>query len=90
MASDSEHHWHATCYPLMVGPIPGTFFLPWPVLPFWHPWPFILASLVWMVLVIYLSRQGLAVSGLKVIIRRWFQGSRLTPRRSGPKPRLWR
>ena len=80
MSSDSDRHWHATAYQLMVGPLPATFFAPFPILPFYHPAWFLVLSVVWMGLVVWLSRQGLGLGGLMTIIRRLLQGNRLPPR----------
>lgn len=65
----------------MVGPVPATFFLPWPILPFTHPTWLVVASIIWMVLVLWLSRKGLGIFGVMKVVRRWLQGSRLVPRR---------
>lgn len=68
----------------MVGPVPASIFIPLPILPFWHPLWFVGLSVVWMGLVVWLNRKGLGVSGLGLLVRRWFQGSRLTPRYRRP------
>lgn len=80
MASDFENHWHATGYRLMVGPIPASVLLPVPVLPFWHPIWFCVLCVIWMGLIYWLSRKGLGLGGLVLLLRRWLQGSKLTPR----------
>lgn len=84
MASDSDNHWHATAYRLMVGPVPATMFIPVPILPFYHPLWFVVLSVTWMVLVVWLGRKGLGVFGIGLLVRRWLQGSRLTPRYRKP------
>lgn len=80
MSTEPDSHWHATSYRLMVGVVPATFFLPVPVLFFFHPVWFIVASLIWMVLMVWLGRKGLGIKGLVPIARRWLQGRRLPPR----------
>lgn len=80
MSTDSDSHWHATAYRLRVGPLPASFFTPLPVLPFYHPVWFMVASVAWMVLVVWLSGQGLGLEGLVTILRRLLQGRRLPPR----------
>ena len=84
MASDSDNHWHATAYKLMVGPVPATMFIPVPVIPFFHPLWFIVLSVIWMVLVVWLGRKGLGLMGIGLLVRRWLQGSTLTPRYRKP------
>lgn len=84
MASDSDNHWHATAYRLMVGPVPASMFVPWPVIPFYHPPWFLVLSVIWMALVVWLGRKGLGIGGTVVLARRWLQGSRLTPRYRKP------
>ena len=67
MASDSDNHWHATAYKLMVGPVPATMFIPVPVIPFFHPLWFIVLSVIWMVLVVWLGRKGLGLMGIGLL-----------------------
>lgn len=81
MSSDSDNHWHATGYRLMIGPLPAGMAMPLPILPFWHPPLFVILSLVWAALIYWLHRKGFGLGGIPVLLRRWLQGRRLTPRR---------
>jgi hypothetical protein len=81
MASKLENHWSATSYMLKVGILPTSFFIPIPILPFYHPPIVIALSVVWMATTFWLSKRGLGVAGLGLIFRRWLQGKELRPRR---------
>ncbi len=63
-----------------MGFLPATFFLPVPLLPFYHPIWFGILSVLWMGLTVWLRSKGLGVSGITVLLRRWLQGRRLPPR----------
>lgn len=84
MSSSPQEHFHATVFRLTVGFIPAESFVPLPILPFWHPWWLLVASVAWVIVTTWLARRGLGVSGLIPLVRRWLQGSRLPARVSKP------
>lgn len=77
MSLDPDSHWSATSNLLTIGPVPATFVAPVPILPFYHPWWFVLLSITWMALTWWLNTKGLGIGGLKLLIRRWLQGDSL-------------
>lgn len=68
----------------MIGRMPAAMFIPVPILAFFHPTWFIFAAVAWMAITFWLARKGLGIGGMKLLIRRWLQGSRLVPRRRKP------
>lgn len=80
MSSHSDHHWSGTSARIMVGPFPASFFIPVVPILFYHPLWFIIATICWCSLTVWLAQKGLGIFGLSVLFRRWLQGKSLNPR----------
>lgn len=75
-----ESHWSGTSYQVKFFIVTPAFMLPVPILFFFHPTWFVIASVIWMGLVFWLAKKGLGPTGLMLLIRRWLQGDDLRPK----------